>query len=198
MIMHRMMRQRTLGFTLAELLISLAVLGVIATFTIPKVLNASQNNQWNSQAKETIGAINEAYMLIKLNDGITATTSATNFLEKMNYVRLDTSSLVDHVQGAGSLDCALFKCYRLHSGAVLSGSGVQFNGTGNGCTVFFYYDPDGTYSGNTTGPGKSILLLMRYDGRITIWGDPFPGSYTNTCNTLLTANPTAIPPWFSW
>lgn len=46
------------GFTLAELLIALAILGVIATFTIPKVLNGSRNTSDISAFKEGVAAIN--------------------------------------------------------------------------------------------------------------------------------------------
>lgn len=41
------------AFTLAELLIALAILGVIATFTIPKVLTANQNGTFKAIGKET-------------------------------------------------------------------------------------------------------------------------------------------------
>jgi prepilin-type N-terminal cleavage/methylation domain-containing protein len=44
------------GFTLAELLIALAVLGVVATFSIPKVLQNQQNEQRRAVFKETIAA----------------------------------------------------------------------------------------------------------------------------------------------
>lgn len=43
------------GFTLAELLIALTILGVIATFTIPKILTAQQASTYNAIAKETMG-----------------------------------------------------------------------------------------------------------------------------------------------
>ncbi len=49
------------GFTLAELLIALALLGVIATFTIPKVLQANTDAKYNAEAKETIQMIANAY-----------------------------------------------------------------------------------------------------------------------------------------
>lgn len=54
------------GFTLAELLVALLILGVIATFTIPKVLNAGKSGARYSKAQEvaaTLGAILQAYTL---------------------------------------------------------------------------------------------------------------------------------------
>ena len=43
------------GFTLAELLISLAILGVIATFTIPKIIGAAGNGQTGIPSRERTG-----------------------------------------------------------------------------------------------------------------------------------------------
>ena len=40
------------GFTLAELLISLGILGLIATFTIPKIVGAAGDSKYNAAAKE--------------------------------------------------------------------------------------------------------------------------------------------------
>ncbi len=45
------------GATLAELLIALALLGVIATFTIPKILNSQAPQRKMAIFKESIAAI---------------------------------------------------------------------------------------------------------------------------------------------
>ena len=47
------------GFTLAELLIALTILGVIATFTIPKILHSQDNAQRAAVFKETIAAYSQ-------------------------------------------------------------------------------------------------------------------------------------------
>ncbi len=56
------------GFTLAELLIALAILGVIVTFTIPKILNSQTNNQKKAVFKETIAALNQLMYLATLQN----------------------------------------------------------------------------------------------------------------------------------
>ena len=53
------MKTQNKGFTLSELLIALAILGLIATFTIPKVLQTTESNQRKAVFKETIGSITE-------------------------------------------------------------------------------------------------------------------------------------------
>lgn len=42
------------GFTLAELLIALGILGVIATFTIPKILSAQQDSKTKPSPKKRL------------------------------------------------------------------------------------------------------------------------------------------------
>jgi prepilin-type N-terminal cleavage/methylation domain-containing protein len=48
------------GFTIAELLIALLILGEIATFTIPKIISSQQNAQKMAVFKETLAAISTA------------------------------------------------------------------------------------------------------------------------------------------
>ena len=51
---HEMSPNRAAGFTLAELLVSLAILGVLATFSVPKILAAQQNGQKTAVFREDI------------------------------------------------------------------------------------------------------------------------------------------------
>lgn len=200
------------GFTLAELLICLAVLGVIATFTIPKILSAQQNIQYKSVAKEAMGAVAAAYDSYKAQIGVNAYTSPSDFITVLNYVKIQTSGAIDRTYGStGSFSCtAGSPCYVLANGAILKdpdvkwggdGTGNYFGGTSTTNYVYFYLDPDGTDAdaGTTDGPGKSVQLNIYYNGRVTDAGNCKSGDttylegtgYSNWC-------PGSSPPWFDW
>lgn len=49
------------GFTLSELLVALAILGVIATFTIPKVLEGSNSSRYNAIVEEAAASLSAIY-----------------------------------------------------------------------------------------------------------------------------------------
>jgi len=187
------------GFTLAELLISLAILGVIATFTIPKILTAQQNSQYNAKAKEAAAMISAAYESYKQQGNTPNTnTSAGNLTPFMNYVAVDSSSSIDLMYTDTTRACTGgYGCIKLHNGGMLLWASGGFMGTASTNAIYFYFDPDGIVTdGTTNGPGKSTCFWLYYNGRIT--------SYANlTAGTIYaggTAGPNSSydPPWFQW
>jgi len=191
------------GFTLAELLIALAILGVIATFTIPKVITAQQNRQANSIAKEAAGTISAAFQLYKYSGGDVTTMSATQLTSYLNYIKMDTSSTIDDINTGNSVSCIPTNpCFKLANGAILHHWGDNF------CNAFstaipFDIDPDGIYGGLTGGPSKSVRFFLYNTGRITTEGTldsntQWTNSGTSTCKYTRSAQPTHDPTWFSW
>ncbi len=185
------------GFTLAELLSALAILGVIATFTIPKVLQGSQNGQKLAITKEIAASISSAYSAYNLDSTPTSTTGPIDLTSYFNYVRLDTSSLIDEREGLTSANCAAANrvCMVLHNGATLAVyDTVNFAGTSSLNAVWFLVDPDGSYSGATTGSGKGVKLWLYYNGRLTSQGS----IETGTLYSGGTSNPEPDVSWFEW
>lgn len=185
----RMLPLKKSGFTLAELLIALAILGVIATFTIPKVLQAQGNQKYNAIAKEAAGTISASYDAYRLKNTPAATTRVDDLTHYMNYARTDTSGAwIDDNMNASPWQCSASEmCLRLHNGAVLGyNPGEAFAGTANTNYVRFWLDPDGgTNNGSSAGLYRSIELVLYYNGRLTSIG-------------VATNDPGADPPWFSW
>jgi prepilin-type N-terminal cleavage/methylation domain-containing protein len=148
------------GFTLAELLIALAILGVIATFTIPKILSASANGQNTAVAKEAASMINGAYTTYTLQNTLTTGTTAGVLTQYMNYVSVDTAT--DY--GASQATCAAgVPCLKLHNGGIVQYSTTQDFSATTGAIIFIV-DPDGA---GTTGP---VQLIQFYGGRMTTRG----------------------------
>jgi prepilin-type N-terminal cleavage/methylation domain-containing protein len=193
------------GFTLAELLIALAILGVIATFTIPKILSVQQNGTYNTKAKEAAAMVAVAHKQARLAGELSASTGIDDLTQYMNYVRTDTSTVVDHHQLAGTYTCgseAAAQCLRLHSGAIMryGNSIFTIGGTNTTNAIWFSVDPDGTSDGTTNGPGKAVEFWIYYSGRLATYGT----MSSNTCQSISgtptchNPNPALDPPWFSW
>jgi len=179
--MLSMSRQPQFGFTLAELLIALAILGEIATFTIPKIISAQTNSKNNAVAKETMSAMGAAYQQLQANTSGTMPTSTTAgaLTQYMNYVAVDSTSSIDgYPTGPATLACGTFFCLRLHSGALLLlPPAVSFGSNGY---IDGMIDPDG----QVTSKNDTLVVIIYSNGRVTQYGEVAGSSYT--------------PSWFSW
>jgi prepilin-type N-terminal cleavage/methylation domain-containing protein len=115
------------GFTLAELLIALAILGEIATFTIPKILSSQQNSQRIAVFKETIGALSEITYYGYLQGDLTTSNVTSYYASKLNTVKICSTN--SFTQGCWSHPGGDTEPgFVLHNGATLTG----FNNTGPG------------------------------------------------------------------
>lgn len=182
-----MRTQTKTGFTLAELLIALAILGVIAVWTIPKLLVTQQNQQYKATAREIMGMVTSGAQFNKLKNGPGDTMPLENLTQYMNYVSLDTTSEIDLYQNGATISCAdaAYGCLKLHHG------GIVLCEKGNYLLKGWLYDPDEKVTdGTTNGPGKSVYLVVGNNERFleigefgAMLGDPSFRQYT--------------PPWYS-
>ena len=182
------------GFTLAELLIALAILGVIATFTIPKVLIAQQNSKYISMAKEAAGMISGAYQAYQNANTGSSTLAPTDLTSYMNYVQRDTSTIIDDIPGVGTYTCdaGAGVCLKLHNGAMLlARSWITFSGTSSTNAIYFSFDPDGISSNF-----QSVDFFIYYNGLLTSTGNLVPNTVSSdaTRNAVSSSDPT----WFNW
>lgn len=197
------------AFTLAELLIALAILGVIAIFTIPKVLNSQQNGRNNSIAKEAIGMLSGAYSAYQQSNPPGVNTGIKDLTPFLNYVKVDTTSTIDAVQTQGTLQCAVSggQCLVLHNGArFIFWPQDVFGGTASTNAIQIQLDPDGTVTngGDTSASavGKSLGIFLYYNGRLKTYAECDPSTtYNNGAPQSPCAGgpwPALNPPWFSW
>ena len=202
------------GFTLAELLISLAILGVIATFTIPKILSTQEASGYNSAAKELVANVSALYMNEYIRKGGESYITEAQWdyqvfrnavIPYLNYTKQLTSNEVMTYPPGGSAvtyagwhtcDAGQTPCFQLHNGGVLWW--IELNPAwGNLQGFMFYFDPDGE------GAKESVPFFLIGSNRVTCVnpsGNYPPGRVMTFSETdcgwggLASANPS----WFSW
>lgn len=154
------------GFTLAELLMALLIIGEIATFTIPKVINATTNGQNKSISKETASMVSGAFSTYQLRNGITSTVKGSDLTQYMNYIKIDTSTTFFAGSGTALQQCSsTLPCMTLHTGGVLQyDTAMTLGGTATTNAVYFNLDPDGN------GAQGRVTFIQFYTGRLSSGG----------------------------
>ncbi len=215
---------RQSGFTLAELLIALLILGEIATFTIPKVLNAQQKQNYNAAAKEVASIVAAGFTAAYMENGgeswvanataassVPWSTGLSTFVpNRLNYVKkLTSGEVMTFPPGTpgilsyggwntcGSSQAAWYsyvECFQLHNGGVLWYIDVPFSWDGQWMQDFFF-DPDGT------GSAQSVGYRLYVSSRSKNYDDPsgriMPGRMVTFAQSAAHGN-SADPSWFSW
>ncbi|MDD3149604.1 MAG: prepilin-type N-terminal cleavage/methylation domain-containing protein [Candidatus Gastranaerophilales bacterium] len=130
------------AFTLAECLIVIAIIGVIASITVPMLFGTTSDAELKSKWKKVYGDLSQATMLVQNdNDGTlegafaNVTTMRDKYGQYLNYVKSCDSS------------AALGVCWHLNDGSSTSLDGTPVTGWGdkasliinNGMLLRFYY-----------------------------------------------------------
>lgn len=152
------------GFTLAELLIALGILGVIAAFAIPKVLSSQQDSKRKAIFRETIASI-EAVTWQAFQEGkLVPSSNGSYILSRLNTVKLcntnaDAQGCWQHAMpGPEETEPGAI----LHNGATIGG----FNDS-TGYDNWIFIDWNGPAPPNVEGDDQ-IRLLVCYAN--PIWG----------------------------
>ena len=80
-IFHSMKTTKKFGFTLAEVLITLGIIGVVAAITIPGLMTKCKELQYRTTYKKVYSSLNQALKYAQEDDGIDLTLSATSSVE---------------------------------------------------------------------------------------------------------------------
>lgn len=154
------------GFTLTELLIALVLLGVIASFAIPKVLKATADQKTAAVVKETAAMLEDAYYGNRLNGDTYATNLYTYIIDDLNYTARNTGALatLTGYPAAAATNC---------------------RGVGAAGTTGWVQLPSGAFISGLAGPTAANWHLICIDvdgvnGRNTLGVDEFLGNFINT------------------
>lgn len=127
------------GFTLAEVLVTLMIIGVIAAMTIPSLMQSTAQQEFRAAYKKAVSMINQAVTLNYALDGRDATDyPAESFFDLLTQ-RLNVMSSESGSHWLYTADGMWFKTYNEATGAV-AGPNAQCNANdqateGNICSV---------------------------------------------------------------
>lgn len=145
------------GFTLVELLIVLAILGVIATFTIPKVLQSQTDAKRKAVFREAIAAMNEAFYAGYRSGTLTETNVGTYMRTHLNAIKICNSDAIAEGCWPPSSDPAAQGGEAgviLPNGAMIAGLDNASGGTGADVMIL---DWNGLEGPNQEGQDEIIL-----------------------------------------
>ncbi len=107
---------KKLGFTLAEVLITLVIIGVIAAMTVPTLMNNTNAQEFRSALKKAISGLNQALTLHYALEGETASDfldSSANeaivtnvFKKRMSIIDSSSFPVVSGTAGKLATDCS--------------------------------------------------------------------------------------------
>ena len=88
---------KKLGFTLAEVLITLVIIGVIAAMTVPTLMNNTNAQEFRSALKKAISGVNQALTLNYALEGLSAQdySSATDIVDNVFKKRMSVLTTSD-------------------------------------------------------------------------------------------------------
>jgi len=193
------------GFTLAEVLITLGIIGVVAALTMPTLMSSTQGAQYKAAYKKALSALNQMVTLnVALDDyNFNETTSTTGTTGTQNmYSMIKNRMNVVKAAGTGLTQTTLGYMISSNSGATTADS------TGAGNYTLFFNDgitfsfPVGSYGctmqsngyvldGSQTGPTTSNSSLCK--GFVDVNGQKPPNKFikctTGSGDTCEVTNP---------
>ena len=92
------------AFTLAEVLITLGIIGVVAALTLPSLINKTYNKEIQTQLKKAYSELNQASQLFLADNGMSATDYCKNYGTR-NFV---VNEFFKYFKGAEVIDDTIF------------------------------------------------------------------------------------------
>jgi type II secretory pathway pseudopilin PulG len=102
--------KRFLGFTLAEVLITLGVIGVVSVIVLPTVMNNVRDRQYETARHKILNSLGEAGRFIAINGNLTSASDAEDFVN--NYLSKKLK-IVKTCDGSHLEECGLLTSKRI-------------------------------------------------------------------------------------
>lgn len=169
---------------MAELLIALAILGVIATFTIPKILSSQNDAKRFAIFKETIAALNDAFHNGCVEGAISETNFGTYMIQHLNARKICSTNSQSEGCWEPSVNFASqanLPGAVLNNGAFIAGLDDSSSGTGSDLIIIDWNGLDGPNTeGNDQIALSAVIDNTSFSTRVTTirYGSGYPNSQT--------------------
>lgn len=191
------MKKIKTAFTLAEVLITLGIIGVVAAMTIPVIVEKYNEHVTVNKLKKMYSVLNNAYNMYKNDEGFnseiipyTETGAEASFKILKPYLNISKDC------GANGEGCFYMKKYQWLNGTdvvanygtsnlyykilLSDGSSIAFRGAGEddntvGRRFIIFYDVNGVGKPNIR--GKDLFEFVVYNNKVAPAGDTEEGTY---------------------
>lgn len=124
--------KKKLAFTLAEVLITLAIIGVVAAMTIPSVIVRTNQQEFKTGAKKALSVLTNAVQLVNTQDGLTFADGerfAEALIQRMNVIKVEDNRNSRYLPNAA---------YAMNTG----GDKIEYPSI-SGASIMTFYTADG-------------------------------------------------------
>lgn len=192
--MKKITTGKSKGFTLAEVLITLGIIGVVAAFTIPVLMHDIQDNQFKVAYKKAFSVLSQAIQKANADYVLESPTGSydvahlDNFKTLMSYLKTQ-KTCYDRIDNSGCWykDGEEFNSSSFSNGypdlrdlAAIDISGMSWATYAHGYDSSIFVDTNGLKAPNQFGKDRFYFSL-----RIDNSGGTDNGRYTGICHVVL-------------
>ena len=147
------------GFTLAEVMIVVVIIGVVAAITLPSTINKINEKQYSSARLKILNTIGEAGKILAVQDEINQAQDAKDFVENYLNKKIKIIKICDGTDVTSLEKCGLSKSIKKSDGKTLMDMPTKLKGETTN-TVFDY----GSVATKNAAerPSQGILLSNGY------------------------------------
>ncbi|MDD3013946.1 MAG: type II secretion system protein [Candidatus Gastranaerophilales bacterium] len=163
------------GFTLAEVLITLMIIGVIASLTIPALVNDIQNMQYKVAYKKSYAVAIQALMKANMDYQLASSSAWSDVSNDSNFSAFKNQfSVVKDCNNSNNADCWTYNAAQLIYGgcpnsdapAFIDNSGMSWSRSGLGGDKGneLFVDTNGLKGPNVYGKDRFYFMIRPKDG----------------------------------
>ena len=181
------------GFTLAEVLVTLAVIGVVAALTIPTLIQSSSEKQAKVSIKKAVSVLNQALTMSIAEDGIDAASSSINSASDLSDLFANYMSTLSTDNANNTFTAADGMIYTFYRKTGACNTVTNANGGAANCLVEI--DINGNRGSNSVGNVNSYsdlyYLIVQNTSIIPANGDGSNGTFDIASDNFRGSNATS-------